>query len=398
LIVQCDTCHTKFRIDDSKITDKGVKVKCTKCQNTFIVRPSAKELPPEISQEKEPSFDISFDLGTESQPEPQPQPEPGLPEEKDVSPDEKLAAQWAAGISFGEEEKPSPAVGEPQGQDFNIFETPSDKGTSGTDEEFSLSFSEMEEKRSSDKPDLFGQEEDKEKTTIFELETKHPSDQEKSDFGLPFEIPTSETERDMSEKGLETAVMKVPSVVHHEDAADEAGERHESAEDELVPVPEEIAHDRSKLVLLAGILAVIAGLGLFYFTGGMKYIEDILGEKTPAGRFDIAGLKGYSIENTSTGKLFVIEGKIASTFNSDKNIKGVKGAVFNKKGNIIAEKVVSPGVIISDDLKTISKEELEKRFKVMKGGALPSKGSMPFMVIFSDLPDSPHEFEAELVQ
>jgi predicted Zn finger-like uncharacterized protein len=38
MIVQCEQCHTKFRIPDDKVTDKGVKVRCTKCQHTFRVK------------------------------------------------------------------------------------------------------------------------------------------------------------------------------------------------------------------------------------------------------------------------------------------------------------------------------------------------------------------------
>src|SRR5574337_378008 len=39
MIIQCDKCSTKFRLDDSRITGNGVRVRCTKCQNVFIVTP-----------------------------------------------------------------------------------------------------------------------------------------------------------------------------------------------------------------------------------------------------------------------------------------------------------------------------------------------------------------------
>ncbi|MFZ5469945.1 MAG: zinc-ribbon domain-containing protein [Myxococcota bacterium] len=38
MIVQCDQCKTRFRIPDEKVTEKGVKVRCTKCQHTFRVK------------------------------------------------------------------------------------------------------------------------------------------------------------------------------------------------------------------------------------------------------------------------------------------------------------------------------------------------------------------------
>lgn len=37
MIIQCDKCNTKFRLDDSRVLGGSVKVRCTKCQNVFIV-------------------------------------------------------------------------------------------------------------------------------------------------------------------------------------------------------------------------------------------------------------------------------------------------------------------------------------------------------------------------
>ena len=79
-----------------------------------------------------------------------------------------------------------------------------------------------------------------------------------------------------------------------------------------------------------------------------------------------------------------------------KKLEQIKASGLNPYGERFEKKDSATGLLNKYHAST--KEELEKRFKVMKGGALPSKGSMPFMVIFSDLPDSPHEFEVELVQ
>ena len=46
MIIQCEKCQTRFRLDDSRVKDKGVKVRCTKCKHVFRVQ---KEVPEEES-------------------------------------------------------------------------------------------------------------------------------------------------------------------------------------------------------------------------------------------------------------------------------------------------------------------------------------------------------------
>jgi predicted Zn finger-like uncharacterized protein len=38
MIVKCEQCQTRFKIPDDKVTEKGVKVRCTKCGHTFRVK------------------------------------------------------------------------------------------------------------------------------------------------------------------------------------------------------------------------------------------------------------------------------------------------------------------------------------------------------------------------
>lgn len=54
MVVQCEQCRTRFRLDDSKVGDKGVKVRCSKCRHIFLVRPERVETP------EEPDFDALF--------------------------------------------------------------------------------------------------------------------------------------------------------------------------------------------------------------------------------------------------------------------------------------------------------------------------------------------------
>lgn len=46
MIITCASCLTKFNLDDSRISAKGVKVRCSRCKNIFYVVP-----PPETKEE-----------------------------------------------------------------------------------------------------------------------------------------------------------------------------------------------------------------------------------------------------------------------------------------------------------------------------------------------------------
>ena len=39
--VTCDACKTIFKVDDSRIPPEGIKVRCSKCQQVFLVRREA---------------------------------------------------------------------------------------------------------------------------------------------------------------------------------------------------------------------------------------------------------------------------------------------------------------------------------------------------------------------
>lgn len=44
MIIQCEQCRTKFKLDDEKVTERGARVRCAKCRHVFTVhRPVAAE-------------------------------------------------------------------------------------------------------------------------------------------------------------------------------------------------------------------------------------------------------------------------------------------------------------------------------------------------------------------
>jgi predicted Zn finger-like uncharacterized protein len=52
MIITCDSCLTKFNLDDSKIPAKGTKVRCSRCQHVFFIVP-----PQEAKEEVDENFE-----------------------------------------------------------------------------------------------------------------------------------------------------------------------------------------------------------------------------------------------------------------------------------------------------------------------------------------------------
>ena len=79
MIIQCEQCNTKFRLDDSKVTDKGVKVRCAKCRHVFTVRkdPLETETQPDLDamlNQPPPDFGAMLDQSAAFTPEASPAP------------------------------------------------------------------------------------------------------------------------------------------------------------------------------------------------------------------------------------------------------------------------------------------------------------------------------------
>ncbi|MBI5681715.1 MAG: zinc-ribbon domain-containing protein [Deltaproteobacteria bacterium] len=352
MIVQCDVCQTKFRIDDSMVTEKGVRVRCTKCKNIFFVKPQTFDVPLPVPEPPKEEQTISFNIDTK--PDIQPT------DKKEMPDDEKLAADWSMDISFDEEKSPHPkeeshAVG---AGGFEIF-----KDSSAADDSFSF---DVENKPSPEPP-----------ITLSTTPEDEPIISEHKTMPDEDEHPSFEQE--------------------HTDASQEPP----FFNDVVTDVPKEKKQSRLGIVIILSILFAALVVGVVYMTGSVNTVTRILNMKEPplTSRFDIVDLKGYYYaENTVLGRLFLIEGKIISSYDVSKDITGIKGTLYNSKSSIIEEKLVSPGVIVlSDDLKTISKQELGKLFSNTKKSTMPPKGSMPFMVIFSDIPPDTYEFGVELI-
>jgi predicted Zn finger-like uncharacterized protein len=58
MIIECQTCHARFRLDESRIKGRGARVKCRKCGDSIVVLKDSAPPPPS------PRGDGFFDLGS----------------------------------------------------------------------------------------------------------------------------------------------------------------------------------------------------------------------------------------------------------------------------------------------------------------------------------------------
>ena len=158
MIIQCDKCATKFRLDDSRITPSGVKVRCTKCDNVFIVTPPP---PPEEVQVEElfgvvPGMDdktarpASGGLQAKAQP----------PKQKED--DKHLAFDFDSEVTREDIFKtPESAPHQDDGKDFGFGqglppEQKSEEGKKFSLDDLDFSFSEDHSNEKKDKEDSWG--------------------------------------------------------------------------------------------------------------------------------------------------------------------------------------------------------------------------------------------------
>jgi predicted Zn finger-like uncharacterized protein len=108
MILQCDQCQTKFRLDDSKLKPGGVKVRCSKCRHVFLAGAELKQ--------EESEFDaILSGLGA-----------PAAQKPTEAAPKEDAAAFGFDESPAAESEAPAPVASQPEMPEFAAFDFPAD--------------------------------------------------------------------------------------------------------------------------------------------------------------------------------------------------------------------------------------------------------------------------------
>lgn len=322
MIITCASCLTKYRLEDSRISPKGSKVRCSRCHHVFYVVP-----PPETREE--------------------------------------VAEKFESFAKYHEE-----------------LITPEEKGLKAP----------------------FPEKEEEEEISKEERETK-PFEEEEIRF--PFEEQPPSAQRSEGVLSEEILVKK-------------------ELEPKLIPPagriePErKVFREKRSSSRFFGLVVVIALLvfGLFFLWSELKsggrlspYLENSIGKVTRLWNkilgtetkdLLVKDLNGYE-EDIGEVSLFIIEGKVENKSSKDRKYVKVKVVIFDQLKAEVASKETLCGRSISrEEWKTLP-PEFYKGDMILPPKAprdmIASAGkSIPFMVVFKELPSQAKEFKVEIVE
>ena len=457
MIIQCDKCQTKYRIDDSRVRGRGVKVRCTKCQNIFIVTPPEPERemeepsppPPQqesrkeaeereggLQQEGEGTSEMPGTSEEESPGEERREEEPSTEspyaygemdfgggestrkEQLDIGGEEDEekggVAEESGGLGAYEEAESSEAPShfestepfessEPFGS-FEPSESPTSTPESPLTEDTPLTEPPPEgptEEPSKDEEETYGTDE-WERWDIGNLEegTTEPekeSPQKEEGEAPPPPPPQEEEKREEDEKtitfsiGVEEGEERTTEKIPEEDESFDFGEERSFKVEE--------SKGRGLGLVLAFLLVIAGGVAL-YLSGGINTIMERLAPPQKVQRpMEIEDIKGVFTDTKELGRIFYIKARIRNLTDQPQKISGVRGTIYNTSGAPIASHTVSPGRILTEEeLKTLPKQEIILYFKDLSGGVIPPKGTIPVMVVFTNIPEGMAEFGLEVIR
>ncbi len=139
----------------------------------------------------------------------------------------------------------------------------------------------------------------------------------------------------------------------------------------------------------------------------IPYVSDLLGPKfEDAGNLKIAidekDVNGRFVKNENLGALYVVSGKVKNDYDDSRSAIRVIGKIYSKGRKLELEKTVYAGNVLSDDvLSAIDQagidQKLQNRFGQERKNLDVKKGAtVPFMIVFSNLPKDPDEYTVEV--
>jgi predicted Zn finger-like uncharacterized protein len=343
MIIECNKCQSLFRLDEGLLREEGSKVRCSMCKHVFVAFPPGWE--PE--EEKKP-----------------------LPTDKSLG--ETVTLE-------------SPPLLEEQEKEPLLEDV--------TDEDFEGAFEEEPETKriQAISPDQMLEEEEGEE---FPLEM---------DFEPQEEItskPKPETSKPVAAKGRKAEQKHaVPPRV-------------ERPAKPVRPKGRKTGRSKLPLIVLVILILLLGGAGAIIFLAP-DLIPDQLAflkgfqkqEARDPGvlRLRFTAVTGSFVTNSKAGQLFVIRGAISNNYPGSRSYILVKGSILDDKGKVVKTKVAYAGNVFTDsELSDLPMDQINQGLRNRSGKGnidanIKPQASVPFMIVFEQLPENLSEFTVEPV-
>ena len=162
----------------------------------------------------------------------------------------------------------------------------------------------------------------------------------------------------------------------------------------------------SKAVVILFLLVVLLGGGYYAVdTMGIRipYVSDLISpEPEDVNRIDVmqATVRSKFVENDKAGKLFVITGQVRNNHEGTRNFISISGKLFAGEKAVQTKTVFAGNVLTGEQLSTMDMEQISRVLNNRAGekksnmNVAPNQ-SLPFMIVFNDLPANLEEFIVE---
>ena len=407
MIIQCEKCQTKFRLDDSRVTDKGVKVRCTKCKYVFTVRKEASAATPDLglvtAEEASDTPLESEAFGNSFRSEPA---DPGL-----------FTAESFAAAPPSLESDPCYAAGPDDNQSAAV--DPFGKRDEVGFSDFVFGDSEPEPDPpveavydgadsitpalSSPDPYVNGPDSAGKSGSLFSLDAGdevsfNPGE---IDFGDDLTVAPLQQGKQDDLSPPRDIPLTPPTFAGDDFMRLFPAEDDSSGEQDLPPLS--IASRRKQNPLFGALIAVVAlvSVSVLGYFGYSTFIAPKEAAVAETGKISVRAVKSAFIKNDKAGELLVISGEALNEYQKSRAALQVKVTVFDAAGHSIATKCAYGGnPLTAEQAGTLPLDKIEAVMANQFGDSLAnmevaSGKTIPFVVVLANIPKEARDFAVQ---
>ena len=352
--VACSRCRTRYEIPDEKLSQRAVRIRCSRCGNLFLVRRKAgpDPQPADLPEARFEDFETSAGETPEAGPPADSQPEAPAPEP------EAQAAPAADEAALGNLDE-IPSLGE---LDLADFEVPDE----------------------AEGPDLSPPDAEEPLEPVREEDLVPPQPAEVSVQGIADDMPRLDLQR-----GPRRAEPGPPSRL--------------------------MARDRRRSPLFWVVVLAVVATGGFTAYNLIRHpeaftflrpdrIRALWHRKQVHTRLSIQDLEGFYREFPGGRKVFVIRGQIWNRSGTTQSLIRIRGNLFDEQGRPLASKEVFCGNLLGErELASLDPKAIDARLMNEVGDGLRNVdiapgARVPFMVVFVPAPEGVSSYNVEVTE